>query len=620
MLKRICNLVVVAALGACLTSNAGLAAPPRGGGGGGGGSSGGFHGGSPGGGGGNTSHPSGGGAVHPSGGGGGAGGGSGPSGSHSTGSQPAANTFNHPTTVNHTPTFTHPTNVTNNISTGGAHTTNFNSGIHSTNPSFANHNQLNHTNFQQNHVSGVNSFPNHTVQGNQLLIHNQGQVHALNAHVYNQSYIGNHAINLAGAGYHPSYYAHSWYHSPWSGNSWGWGWGLGSGFGFGLGGLGWGIGVGSGWGYGGYGGGYGGYGGFGGGYGGYGPYGYWGRPIGWVFGGWALGTMAYNSGYYAYNNPYYYPPVTQTVVYNYSNPIPVATNVGADPSVAVVDNSDGPPPNPQADDPAFDAARAAFREGNYDAALANVDAAITKTPTDSVLHEFRALSLFAMQDYKQAAGVIHSLLAVGPGWDWTTMSGLYADPDAYTQQLRALEQYVLANPKAADAHFLLAYHYTTTSHSEAAANQLQQVVKLMPTDRLAGELLKMVQGPPKQEQPATPPGAEIAGAPATPPDGPQPDPIDKDMLPGSWAASRPDGSNFSLKLTDDGKFTWKFAPPKQKGEEFGGTYSTEGPVLILQREAGGALAGTATFAGNDKFNFRMVGAPPEDKGLDFGKS
>src|SRR5262249_12277831 len=226
-----------------------------------------------------------------------------------------------------------------------------------------------------------------------------------------------------------------------------------------------------------------------------------------------------------------------------------------------------------------------------------------------------------LKDYKQAAGVIHSLLAVGPGWDWTTMSSLYADPDDYTQQLRALEQYVLANPKAADAHFLLAYHYTTTGHADAAANQLQQVVKLMPTDKLAGELLTMIQGPPKQDTPATPPDAAIAGAPAPPAaEGPQPDPIDKGLLPGSWKASRADGSNFNLTLTEDGKFTWRFAMPKQKGDEFEGTYSTDGPVLILQREGAGALAGVATFDGNDKFNFRMVGAPQEDKGLDFGKS
>ena len=60
-------------------------------------------------------------------------------------------------------------------------------------------------------------------------------------------------------------------------------------------------------------------------------------------------------------------------------------------------------------------------------------------PTDAVLHEFRALVLFAMGDYRQSAAVVHSVLAVGPGWDWTTMSSLYPDPNRYTQQLAALE-------------------------------------------------------------------------------------------------------------------------------------------------------------------------------------
>src|SRR5262249_52274584 len=159
-------------------------------------------------------------------------------------------------------------------------------------------------------------------------------------------------------------------------------------------------------------------------------------------------------------------------------------------------------------------------------------------------------------------------------------------------------------------------------HPPEAANQLQQVVNLMPTDRLSGELLKMVQGPPQQEPP-TPPTADIA-ADTTPPadddDLPQPAPIDKGLLPGGWKAARADGSNFDLSLSDDGKFSWKFSMPQQKGgDEFAGSWSVEGPVLILQRDGGGALPGMATFDGNDKFNFRMVGAPPEDKGLNFTK-
>ena len=57
----------------------------------------------------------------------------------------------------------------------------------------------------------------------------------------------------------------------------------------------------------------------------------------------------------------------------------------------------------------------------------------------------------------------------------------------------------------------------------------------------------------------------------------------------------------------------------QKGEELTGTYSVDGPVLILERKEGGALAGTARFTGDNKLNFKLVGGPTEDKGLDFGR-
>jgi hypothetical protein len=313
-------------------------------------------------------------------------------------------------------------------------------------------------------------------------------------------------------------------------------------------------------------------------------------------------------------------------VYNYSNPVPVDAGVTVV-AVATPDSDQPvdpiqPDPTPVADNPDFDAARAAFSQGDFVAALAGVDAAITRVPTDAVLHEFRALVLFALQDYRQAAGVVHSVLAVGPGWDWTTMSGLYADPGIYAQQLRALEDFTLANPKAADAHFLLAYHYMVCNHKDATANQLELVVQLQPNDKLARELLKMVQGPPQQPAPTpNPPDAGVEPqAPVIPAENESDlPPIDKDLLPGRWTASRPDGSKFALTLTDDGQFTWKFAAPKQKGDEFSGTYTIDGPVLMLQRAGGGALAGVATFDGNSNFNFKMVGGPPEDKGLDFGK-
>src|SRR4029077_6629511 len=118
-----------------------------------------------------------------------------------------------------------------------------------------------------------------------------------------------------------------------------------------------------------------------------------------------------------------------------------------------------------------------------------LDLAIKENPKDAALHEFRALVYFATGDYTKAAGTLYAVLSAGPGWDWTTMSSLYPSVDAYTTQLRALEEYVKKNPKATEAHFVLAYHYITGSHNDGAIRQLQEVVKLQPADQLSLQLL-----------------------------------------------------------------------------------------------------------------------------------
>ena len=66
--------------------------------------------------------------------------------------------------------------------------------------------------------------------------------------------------------------------------------------------------------------------------------------------------------------------------------------------------------------------------------------------------------LFALQRYSEAAAAIHAVLAVGPGWDAKTLTGLYPDMDTYTAHLRALEEYRNKNLKAADVRFLVGYH------------------------------------------------------------------------------------------------------------------------------------------------------------------
>ena len=121
--------------------------------------------------------------------------------------------------------------------------------------------------------------------------------------------------------------------------------------------------------------------------------------------------------------------------------------------------------------------------------MAQVNGAIAVKPNDTVPHEFRALVLFATRRYKEAAGAVYAVLSVGPGWDWATLAGMYPDINLYTAQLRALEQYRNDHPSAPEAHFLLAYHYMSCGHIDAAIGELREVVRLSPRDQLSAQLL-----------------------------------------------------------------------------------------------------------------------------------
>jgi tetratricopeptide (TPR) repeat protein len=143
----------------------------------------------------------------------------------------------------------------------------------------------------------------------------------------------------------------------------------------------------------------------------------------------------------------------------------------------------------------FDAARAAFKQGDYANAQKLVEQAIEILPKDAALHEFRALTLFAQKKYQEAAAAIYAVLSAGPGWTWDTLAPMYANPETYTQQLRALETYARDNPKSSAAHFLLAYQYLVLNHPADAVKQLQEVVKLSPNDQLAKQLVQAFTDP-----------------------------------------------------------------------------------------------------------------------------
>jgi len=71
-----------------------------------------------------------------------------------------------------------------------------------------------------------------------------------------------------------------------------------------------------------------------------------------------------------------------------------------------------------------------------------------------------------------------------------------------------------------------------------------------------------------------------------------------------------------LTLNKDNTFHWKFGV-NGKTEEFDGTYKYESNELALQRNDGGALIAGVVPHGDQKFNFKLLGAPQEDPGLTF---
>jgi tetratricopeptide (TPR) repeat protein len=335
--------------------------------------------------------------------------------------------------------------------------------------------------------------------------------------------------------------------------------------------------------------------------------------------------VAYGSpwgwGYYGFNNPYY---AGGGSYFSYAQPI-VAAPLYPD-QMLVADDGGGPGPDPAglADDSAqsnmtpeqqqamqiFAGARQQFTDGDYTGALSAINNAIRLDADDPVMHEFRALCLFAQGNYRDAAAAMYAVLSGGPGWDWTTEAGLYPSVTVYTKQLRALEQYSRENPQAADARFLLAYQYLLTGHNDAASAELKQVVALQPSDTLASQLLKSIGGPADDtSSPAPLPDS----SPAAPPAG---KPVDATTLVGNWTATRPDGSKVQMDLTSGKKFTWSF-DQEGKPQELKGDYSLADNYLVLKAGEQKALIGQVGLVGNNEMNFRLADKNPADPGLVF---
>jgi tetratricopeptide (TPR) repeat protein len=344
-----------------------------------------------------------------------------------------------------------------------------------------------------------------------------------------------------------------------------------------------------------------------------------------TLGGWGLGYGLLGYGTGAYVNPYYSSIPTTVVAsspYDYSQPVVVNNSITNDGDLSNSANPQGgaggaggnasPSLATTEANAAVDDGLAKFKAGDYQGALAGFDRAVKLSPKDSIVHEVRALTLFALGRYPEAAATLNAVLVGAPGMDWTTISNVYGSVDAYTGHLRKLEDYCRSNPDSAAGHFVLAYHYLVGGHADMASEALKVVVAKQPGDMVAKRLLDAITPPPEEPKAEAEPAAATPAADgaATPPAGPETD------LVGKWkAVSGTD--TVELTITEDSKFTWKATPAGRPAIELSGDVATARDAIALNSEKQGSMVGQVRSKGPDAFEFSLAGAPKEAKPLVF---
>lgn len=335
-----------------------------------------------------------------------------------------------------------------------------------------------------------------------------------------------------------------------------------------------------------------------------------GKGFMWGIGVWSLGNLIYNMGYQSYHNPYPAPPVQYYApsgpaggaksAISYAEPVSVvAAGIppGDDGTATVAETKSAE---------ALERSRRAFKQGDYPAASKAVDEALAYTPGDVTLHEYRGLVFFALGKYSDAAGVLNSTLASGPGWGWDTMIGFYNGTETYHDQLRKLEAYVKASPDKADARFLLGYHYMVCGHVEKANVEFAKACELQPADSISRQLRDLTANsiPDSGETEAPPP--------------PRPAPVPAEKLVGTWVSDRGQDGKVTFTMTDAGQYTWSFMNGGQT-TEMKGVYSLNEKGLLVLGNDDSQLYSAIEMKEEGKLHFTLVGAPDGDPGLDFVK-
>jgi hypothetical protein len=144
----------------------------------------------------------------------------------------------------------------------------------------------------------------------------------------------------------------------------------------------------------------------------------------------------------------------------------------------------GPSPDQELAD-----AKRALRQGRYEDVIGIVERVMNGSRGGVEAAQIRALALFAMQKYDQAAADAYRVLQSEAAWDWQALRQMCASRPIYVQQLRSLQAAAAQPMASAGVHFLLAYHCLMLDQSDAARAELVKTKQLQPENRLVDHLL-----------------------------------------------------------------------------------------------------------------------------------
>ncbi len=320
----------------------------------------------------------------------------------------------------------------------------------------------------------------------------------------------------------------------------------------------------------------------------------------WGIAVWSLGNMVYDMGYNSYKNPYPAPPVQNTTIV-YTQPLSVtaaANPPGDDKTATTAQTKSGE---------IMERSRTAFKKGDFVTAMSSVDEALSYTPGDVTLHEYRALVLFALGKFSDAAGVLNPVLASGPGWGWETMVSFYDSSSTYTAQLRKLEEYSKGKPTTAEGHFLLGYHYMVSDHMDQAYTEFATTAKLQPADSISRQLRDLTKS-------SLPGDADEETAPVV-----RPAPVPGEKLVGKWVCDRGADGKVTFTMTADGNYTWGYMNG-DKTTDLKGTYGLNDKGLLVLTSEDSQMVSEVSLTGSAAMKFTLIGAPDGDPGLEFKKS